>query len=250
MKTPKSALRMTQRSLASYGYTKQRRDSGESDSASDSEGSVKGGGAVKGKRKLDVFEESDSDFGSLNSEDEEELAAMADETAEKLEKTPATTRVVAGLPTPSTTRTLFPVAEERAAKRQRTLAFDDLPDTPSKPSTSSASASTKTVSFSSPPEAPSASNPVDTMLSILAPYNVAPGDADKLRNLLEVESRRRAGAEKSRDFKQKRTEQLDSRIAKLQEELAASKNKERVMHGQITEMRAKVMRHYQDFGNI
>lgn len=253
-KTPK----MTQKSLANYGYTRQRRNSDEitTSSGSDSETEQT---PSKGKRKLDVFaEDPDSDsFGSLDSEDEQELAAMADETA-KNPTTPAATRVVAGLPTPSTTRTLFPGATEgRSEKRQKTMAFDDLPETPSKPSSGASTAtmaakdpsfsSTKTVSFS--PQPTSADDPIDAIMSILQPYSLSVTDTNDIRDRLLAEVRKKTGVEMARDGLRKQVQEKDAKIAKLQGEVAALKNKEEKQHRQITAMKAKTMRLYQDFSD-
>ena len=258
--TPKapasSARRMTQKSLASYGWTRRKSNSDDStdSGASDSEAAKT---PARGKRKRDELEdESDKEsFGSFGSEDESELLALADEAVEK-PKTPAATRIVAGLPTPSTARTLFPgAAEGRGEKRQKTTDFDDLLATPSKqpsgaPSSDTATvqapspATTKTVSFSSQP------NPTDAVMDILQPYALKPEDASAVRNLYEVEVRKRVGAEKGREAKTQRMEEQDAKIAKLQEEVAALRNRERVMQSQITQMKAKGMRLYQDFGMI
>ena len=87
-------------------------------------------------------------------------------------------------------------------------------------------------------------------MDILQPYALKPEDASAVRNLYEVEVRKRVGAEKGREAKTQRMEEQDAKIAKLQEEVAALRNRERVMQSQITQMKAKGMRLYQDFGMI
>lgn len=215
----------------------------------------------KGKRKLDVFEEdSDKDsFGSFDPADEQDLAAMTDETA-KNPKTPAATRMVAGIPTPSTTRTLFPgPTEGRSEKRQKTMAFEDLPETPSKRSSgtsfnststvqNTSPATTKTVSFTSQPT--TVDDPIDAIMDILQPYSLSATDATDIRDRLLAQVRKKTGVELARDGLRKQAKEKDAKIAKLQEDVAALSNKEQQQHRQITAMRAKSLRLHQDFSDL
>ncbi|KAF7535900.1 hypothetical protein G7Z17_g13128 [Cylindrodendrum hubeiense] len=82
------------------------------------------------KRKRDVFEE--DEFSDMESDEERQMVEMADQSAEKLQAqrsfaTPSNTRstdIIAGLPTPSIARTLFP-APTSENKRQKQVTFED-----------------------------------------------------------------------------------------------------------------------------
>lgn len=168
---------LTQKQLTAYDYesttpssTSRRRRRDESDSRSDTKGApydeVSGFAAAASKRKRDVFEDDSDSFSDFSSGEERELIEIADKSAEKLKAQPpppadtssssnsafttpthprSSSAMVAGLPTPSVSRTLFP-----SAKRQKHVSFEDVPATATATTASSSTASPATPGRSTP----------------------------------------------------------------------------------------------------
>lgn len=207
------------------------------------------------KRKRDALEDSgDDSFGALDSDDEREMVALADTAGSRSKtnpKTPTTSRnidTVTGLPTPSTTRTLFPDAASRSNKRHKTVSVEETPDTPSR-------APTTTLSTTAPPSSPIPSspstndavhNPTDEVMALLRPHNLGASVLQSVRSVLATSVRRTRGLALGRDSARTAAREKDARIARLQERVAALENKDRMMNSQITNMKAGIMKLYQD----
>ena len=184
-------------------------------------------------------------------------AADATATGSNNPKTPtATSRTInaaTGLPTPSTTaRTLFPSDASRAAKRPKSVSFEDPQETPSRATGSSSATATATQPLpSSPPtSSPRAGDPVhdptEEVMALLRPHDVDPSTLQSIRSVLATSTRRARGVAHGRDSARAVARDRDATIARLQERVAALENKERMMHSQITNMKAGIMSVWQN----
>lgn len=209
------------------------------------------------KRKRDAFDDDGDDFGHLNSDDERQLAVVADNSAKKSKPSPAaldnapkdayttptanrTVDTIAGLPTPSVTRTLFPKTD----KRHKSVSFKYHPDSAS---------TTPTVSNTTQPSATPSSIPptkdddmAEQILSLLHPQKLDPAVLKSVMALLETSARKMRGVELGRESARAAARSKDVKIARLQERVAALENKDRMNQSQLTDMKAGIMRVYQN----
>ncbi|KAG9256943.1 uncharacterized protein F5Z01DRAFT_647132 [Emericellopsis atlantica] len=247
---------MTQRRLTNYGIKVtpgQRRASDATTTASESGGESPTRDMGKGKGKRKRTEDEDEDLLSLmDSDDEKAMAALADQPPQgTTPQTPAaTTRMAHGLPTPGTARTLFPVS-----KKKRTVSFEeeDTFTTPTKSTTQSSSA-TVAGNPSAHPETPDQEHdPTAQVMSLLRQVkDIKPEILASVKAIIDAAERRAQGVAKGRDVLRSQLHERDSKIARMQETIAALENKDRLQHAQIekmkkekTEMKADLMRFYQ-----
>ena len=256
-KTPAS----TQRQITSYGYSRPGQPSTRSSTAQaraadgDEAPTAAAGPGVVGagpstpcpgpsKRKRDALEEDEfSDFGS---EEEMELVALADNSAQKASMTPSTVRASDVDPaSPSVARTLFPGDR---TKKQKTVSFEaaesSLPTPGPTPHTS------RTTVAASPPPRPDSSSGADDIaaevMALMRGQEVDRAVMDSVRDALESSARRTKGLVKGRDVAREEIAKKDAKIAELQAALVALKNKVRMHHNQVTSMKADLMKVYQD----
>ncbi|KAM0546673.1 hypothetical protein ACHAPJ_010710 [Fusarium lateritium] len=284
---------MTQQSLVSYGYQvtpgRRQSDDNSTDSTSSGEESepdtpmpksdmarTRASGSSKpaspptaavetpslgsAKRRRDVFEEDQDDFSDLGSDEERQMVAIADKSAEKAAAqrrrydTPTTSRstdVIAGLPTPSVTRTLFPGSD---SKRQKQVSFEDSPlrstATMSSATLSANTTPSKTPSVpqdilsSSPPEA--SFDVTDEVMDLLRGQKVDPKVLSSVQNALATAARRTKGIVMGRDSARASLKTKDEKIATLQERITALENRERMHRNQMTNIKAGLMKMYDD----
>ncbi|KAF4336191.1 DNA topoisomerase 3-alpha [Fusarium beomiforme] len=274
---------MTQQSLVSYGYqvTPSRRQSDDDDestqSGNESEpdtpmpkpvrnrtpaldhsklpsepaAAVATPSRGSSKRRHDVFEEDEDDFSDIGSDEERQMAAIADKSAEKAAQgwfiTPTTTRsndAILGLPTPSVSRTLFPTSE---FKRQKQVSFEDTPsrhlDTMSSATLSANTTPSKTPS-SSPPE--TSFDVTDEVMDLLRDQQIDQGVLSSVRSILETAAHRTKGIVLGRDFARASLKAKDEKIATMQERITALENRERMYRNQMTNIKAGLMKMYDD----
>ena len=218
--------------------------------------------------------------GSIVNNNDSKNKNNSNPSQQKLEanpETPAAARntieTTGGLPTPLTARKLFPEASSSSSsrydgnKRQKTVSFEDHPfseTTPSKHSlASSATVQTSTLTPSPPPSSPqtmsnspgsagdsfsgaSGSDLKEEVMSLLAPYRLDPVVLRSVQNALDSAARRNRGLVMGRDAARATARDKDARIAKLQEKVAALENKERMQSKQLTNLKAGLMKVYQD----
>lgn len=282
---------MTQQSLVTYGYqvTPSRRQSDEDSAASTESGeesepdtpmpkSVRDRAQVSGpskssslpavtvqtpsrgttKRRRDVFEEDEEEFSDIASDEERQMAAIADKSAEKAAEkrftTPSTSRsadVISGLPTPSVSRTLFPTSE---SKRQKQVSFDETPSryTDTMSSTTLSANTTPSKTPSRPQELPSGSPPetnydvTEEVMSLLRGQKVDPKTMFSVQNILETAARRTKGIVLGRDTARASLKAKDEKIATLQERIVTLENREKMHRNQMTNIKAGLMKMYDD----
>ncbi|EXL00150.1 hypothetical protein FOQG_00434 [Fusarium oxysporum f. sp. raphani 54005] len=277
---------MTQQSLVSYGYqvTPSRRQS-DDDSASstesgeDSEADTPMPKSVRNrtqiadhsklpspptaavetpsrgpsKRRRDVFEEDEDEFSDIASDEERQMAAIADKSAEKAAQsrftTPTTTRstdAISGMPTPSVSRTLFPTSE---SKRQKQVSFEYTP------SMSSTTLSANTTPSKTPcrMQEPPASSPPETsydvtdeVMNLLRSQNIDKSVLSSVQSILETAARRTKGIVLGRDSARSSLKTKDDNIATMQERITALENRERMHRSQMTNIKAGLMKMYDD----
>ncbi|RGP62134.1 DNA topoisomerase 3-alpha [Fusarium sporotrichioides] len=282
---------MTQQSLVTYGYqvTPNRRQSDEysadsTESGEDSEpdtpmprsarnrtqtsGSSKSSTLSSAaaetptrgpaKRRRDIFEEDEEEFSDPGSDEERQMAAIADKSAEKAAQkrytTPSTSRstdVISGLPTPSVSRTLFPTSE---SKRQKQVSFDESPlrytNTLSSATVSANTTPSKTPSRqqgippSSPPETDY--DVMDEVIGLLRGQKVDPKTLSSVQNILATAARRTKGIVLGRDTARASLKAKDEKITTLQERIAALENREKMHRKQMTDIKAGLMKMYDD----
>lgn len=202
------------------------------------------------KRKRDAVEDPDS-FSDMDSDEERQLAALADNSARKAAgqgkapATPATGRTldpVSGIPTPSVSRTLFPGAES-SSKRQKTVSFED------------ASAGGISTPASKRADAPAAGTPAsgsgdedinEEVMRLLRAKNLDAATLTSVEGLLAKAARRTRGLAMGRDSTRAMLRDKDGKIAQLQGRVAALETKDKMHQSQITNMKANLMRVYQD----
>ncbi|VUC27149.1 unnamed protein product [Clonostachys rosea] len=226
------------------------------------------------KRKRDAFEtdeDQESVYG-MDSEEDEELIALADQTVSSSVKgkgkekavasqsratrrdpyvTPATPRtvdVLGGLPTPSVTRTLF---QSESNKRHKTVSFEESPElqTPSTCTTATVAAPTP----SSPtqpatPRTPGSAIPdvSEEVMPLLQEQNITPDALKSLREVLTKSARKTKGIAAGRDFLRSELSEKDNKIVRLQERVAAVENKNKLHNRQVTNIRAGIMKLYDE----
>ncbi|KAJ4197800.1 hypothetical protein NW767_000954 [Fusarium falciforme] len=212
------------------------------------------------KRKRDVFEddEDEDEFSDLGSDEERQMVAIADKSAEKAAaqrryETPTNMRsadVISGLPTP-VSRTLFPGTD---SKRQKQVSFEDTPSRHSV-ALSSATISADTTPSSTPAglqAAPSSSPPdnsydvTDEIMGLLQDQKVDPGVLRTIKHTLNTAARRTKGIILGRDSARATLKIRDEKIASLQERITALENRERMHRSQMTNIKANLMKMYDD----
>jgi hypothetical protein len=210
------------------------------------------------KRRRDVYEETDEDFSDIGSDEERQMVAIADKSAEKAAQkrytTPSTSHsadVISGLPTPSVSRTLFPTSE---AKRQKQVSFDETPsrytDTMSSTTLSANTTPSKTPfrqqepPASSPPE--TNYDVTDEIMTVLRGKEIDPETLSSVQNILATSARRIKGIVLGRDTARASLKAKDEKIATLQERVAALENRERMHRSQMTNIKAGLMKMYDD----
>jgi flagellar motility protein MotE (MotC chaperone) len=264
-----------QRKLTSFGYSvtrKQRmseRDAIESGTNSDSTGdedpnssqeahkTTMGPQSKSTKRKQDDLD--DDFFDELSPEEVKKLETImdkktsyrSDNVSRDPYRTPETTRTVdmtGGFPTPSVTRTLFPDA---AAKRQKTVSFEQ-----SSASCTISPASTPSAKYihAQPTSSPSEDewDVAQKVMDVLKHHNLESSVLASVQDVLETFVRKTAGIIKGRATARVALKQRDEKIAQLQNRVAALENKEKMLKDQldhandkVTQAKAKVRQVYE-----
>lgn len=83
-------------------------------------------------------------------------------------------------------------------------------------------------------------------MALLRPHDVDPSTLQSIRSVLATSTRRARGVAHGRDSARAVARDRDATIARLQERVAALENKERMMHSQITNMKAGIMSVWQN----
>ncbi|KAF5027677.1 hypothetical protein F66182_238 [Fusarium sp. NRRL 66182] len=288
---------MTQQSLVSYGYqvtpNRYQSDDNETDSADSGDESEPGtpmpksgmartqaSSSVKqsshhptsaletssrgvSKRNRDILEEDEEEdkFSDLGSDEERQMAVMADKSAEKAAAqrryttptNPRTTDVIAGLPTPSVARTLFHASE---AKRQKQVSFEDTPSrytaTTSSATLSADPTPSKTKTPTGQRETPSASPPetgydvTEEVMGLLRGQKIDPKVLSSVQSALATAARRTRGIALGRDSARANLQAKDEKIAAMQERITALENRERMHRYQMTNIKAGLMKMYDE----
>jgi hypothetical protein len=230
------------------------------------------------KRGRDEFEE--DLLSEMDSEEERELATMTDRSAQRFLRAKAYSGQqtdngeddTAAGPSRPIARTLFPQA--KGAKRRKSVSFEE-PE-PSAPTSSKAttndaeSAPPPSTMQMSPPssmeEAPpfpssamtatqqndgdedkeSGDNDItEQVMGLLQTQSIDPSVLASVNNLLVVSTRRTKGLAMGRDSARAAVNEKKMKIGRLQEKIAVLENSERSLNGQITHMKAGLMKMYE-----
>ncbi|KAM0519964.1 hypothetical protein ACHAPE_003236 [Trichoderma viride] len=230
------------------------------------------------KRGRDEFEE--DLLSEMDSEEERELATMTDRSAQRFLRAKAYSGQqtdngeddAAAGPSRPIARTLFPQA--KGAKRRKSVSFEE-PE-PSAPTSSKAttndaeSAPPPSTMQMSPPssmeEAPpfpssamtatqqndgdedkeSGDNDItEQVMGLLQTQSIDPSVLASVNNLLVVSTRRTKGLAMGRDSARAAVNEKKMKIGRLQEKIAVLENSERSLNGQITHMKAGLMKMYE-----
>ena len=205
------------------------------------------------KRKRDELD--DDEFSDLGSDDEQQLAEIADKSAEKAMRhanalaTPAadrTTDAGTNLQTPSVARTLFPSTD---AKRLKTVSFEEPyhvgPPTPARtPATGGRAADLLDTPSSSPHDA--APDVTDQVMALLRGQRLESSVLGAVHALLDTAARKTRGLAMGRESTRAALKLKDDKIARLQERVAALENKEKFHSSQMTNIKAQLMQMYED----
>ncbi|GAB0133190.1 hypothetical protein EsDP_00001603 [Epichloe bromicola] len=199
----------------------------------------------------------DDNFSDLNSDDERKLAVITDESAKKaalkdaandIFTTPTTSRhttdIVAGLPTPSVSRTLFSAS---GSKRSKTVTFEDpvsssMLTTPSKTSSTVSEASAVTPSGT---HYDSTQGFTDQVMALLRGQKIDPTVLRTVHGLLDAASRKTKGIALGRDKTREALQKRDDKIAKLQDKIRSLENKAAFDHQNMTEAKRRIMQAYE-----
>ncbi|KAM0395905.1 hypothetical protein ACHAPZ_008810 [Fusarium culmorum] len=210
------------------------------------------------KRRRDIFEEDEGEFNDLGSDEERQMADIADKSAEKATQqrytTPSASRstdAISGLPTPSVSRTLFPTTE---SKRQKQVSFDE---TPSRHAGTMSSATVP--ANTTPSKTPSgqqgliSSSPFETdydvmdeVMGLLRGKKVDSQTLSSVQNILTTAARRTKGIMLGRDTARASLKAKDEKIATLQKRIVALENRENMHRKQMTDIKANLMKMYDD----
>lgn len=194
----------------------------------------------KRKRTDPEVVEDVTDLSDMDSEGEAELAELADQSAKKYAasrdkgkgpeqayETPSVIRTthVEGLPTPTTNhrhvaRTLFP---DTSTTRHRAVAFD----TPGSPSDATGDISKQ-------------------VLALLSQHSLPASTMSSVSDVLAIAARRIEGITRGRDTARETVRRKEEELAQMQERIRALENKERMYEAQVTNMKAGIMRLYQE----
>lgn len=251
----------TQRPLTSYGIQVSRRPSDPETTDSDVDDDADGAPAAgmhtpcpppSTKRKRDAWEDESGGFDDMSSDEERQLAALTDASArkaaaEKTLPTPAAehTKDAIGSTTPGVARTLFPGAE--SSKRQKTVSFNESPasEVTFAPITPLAKRPEATDAPSSSPDA-TAADVSEEVTRLLRAQNIDGSAIKDVQKLLATAALRTRGITMGRDSARTALKKKDVQIARLQERVAALENKEKMHHSQVTNIKASLMRMYDD----
>lgn len=228
------------------------------------------------KRSRDEFEE--DLLSDVDSEEERELATMTDRSAQKFLPVEAYSGLqaddgeddAAAGPSRPVARTLFPQAQ--GAKRRKSVSFEE-PE-PSAPTT----IHSNDAEFAPPPSTMQMSPPssmeeaapfpssamtatqqndgdedkeggdndiAEQVMSLLQTQCINPSVLASVNNLLVVSARRTKGLAMGRDSAREAVKEKKMKIGRLQEKIAALENSERSLNGQITHMKAGLMKMYE-----
>lgn len=204
------------------------------------------------KRNRDMFD-SDDDFSDFGSNEERQLADIADSSAEKLGRkvgalaTPkaAEPAAAADAPSPAVARTLFPGPDP---KRAKTVTFDDAQPT-GLPTPARSPAATRLAHPVVPPSSPQDAQLDSVVGDVMARLEGQPVDRAVLASvgkLLADSVRRTRGVSMGREAARAALRQKDDQIAQLQERVDALENRHRRQETQLTNMKAGLMKMYQD----
>ncbi|KND94728.1 hypothetical protein TOPH_00360 [Tolypocladium ophioglossoides CBS 100239] len=205
------------------------------------------------KRKRDVFE--DDEFSDMGSDDERQLADIADKSVERFTRhtdafaTPAADRTIdaaTGFPTPSVARTLF---SGTGPKRQKTVTFEEPhpPDLPTPEKTPAAKGRTTDhheTPSSSPPDA--AHDVAHDVMALLSGQKLEGPVLRAVQELLATSDRKTRGLAMGRESTRAALKLKDDKIARLQERVVALENKEKFHNSQLTNIKAQLMKMYED----
>jgi hypothetical protein len=231
------------------------------------------------KRNRDAFE--DDDFGDMDSDEERQLAVMTDRSVDKFIREHAYNDsnrkaedgeddAVASSSRP-VARTLFP--QTQGVKRQKSVSFEEPEPFP--PTSSRATQSNDTeppppsTMQTSPPssmEAPpfpsssmiatlqnddedkdgSSNDITEQVMALLQTQSIDPPVLQSVHNLLLTSTRRTKGIAMGRDSARVAINEKKAKIARLQERIMALENKEQSLNGQITHIKASLMKMYED----
>lgn len=235
------------------------------------------------KRGRDEFEE--DLLSDMDSEEEQELATMTDRSAQKFLREEAYSGgsrqadenendAAAGASRP-VARTLFPQAQ--GVKRRKSVSFEEpepFAPTSSKATTAHSndteSALPPSTMHISPPssmeEAPpfpssamtatqqndddedregGDSDIAEQIMSLLQTQSIDPSVLESVHNLLLVSARRTRGIAMGRDSARAAVNEKKIKIGRLQEKIAVLEDTERSLNGQITHMKAGLMKMYE-----
>ncbi|PNP54391.1 hypothetical protein THARTR1_05598 [Trichoderma harzianum] len=233
------------------------------------------GPSTGAKRKYDVFAE--DDFDDLGSDEERQLADMTDKSVEKFIREQAyddpkaadgEDDVVASSSRP-VARTLFPQAQ--SSKRSKSVSFEEpepFPPTPtkSKDAQSSPTNTQQTTPPSSmdapPPTVPSSAMTATQLnddderedsddvaaqiMDLLQTQSVKPSVLESVRNILATSTRRTRGIAMGRDSARAALNEKKIKIGRMQERIAVLENEKQTLNGQITNIKASLMKMYED----
>ncbi|KAL7901356.1 hypothetical protein HDV63DRAFT_196107 [Trichoderma sp. SZMC 28014] len=234
------------------------------------------------KRGRDEFEE--DLLSDMDSEEERELATMTDRSTQEFLRVGAYSGLqaddgeddAAAGPSRPVARTLFPQAQ--GAKRRKSVSFEE-PE-PSAPTSSRATTVYENDAEPAPPPTgamqmspPSSMDetapfPLSAMattqqtddgedkeigdnditeqiMSLLQTQSIDPSVLASINNLLVVSARRTRGIAMGRDSARAAVNEKKMKIGRLQEKIAALENSERSLNGQITYMKAGLMKMYE-----
>lgn len=236
------------------------------------------------KRKYDAFE--DDDFDDIGSDEERQLADMTDRSVEKFIREHAYDYSnqneeggeddnLAGSSRP-VARTLFPQAQ--SAKRQKAVSFEEPEPFPaaaggraarangspppptstlqtSPPSTMDDSAAAAAAASSSSAATKqddeedkdgSGGDITEQVMGLLQTQSIEPAILQSVHDLLLMSARRTKGIAMGRDSARTAVNEKKMKIARLQERIAALEDKEQSLNGQITHIKASLMKMYED----
>ncbi|GAO13783.1 uncharacterized protein UV8b_03987 [Ustilaginoidea virens] len=199
------------------------------------------------------------EFSDLDSDEERQLARLADRGARPTTPraatatrdvftTPATeTRaidVIGGLPTPSVSRILFPPSE---APRFKTVSFEEPLSTEAVVTPTKAPPSSHAhANAVSPPISPcnAVQDLTSLVMDLLRDQPVDRGVAGSLRKALDAWGRKTAGIAKGRDAARAAAKQKQARISELEETVRALQGKLKYQEEKMTETKRKIQDAY------
>lgn len=207
------------------------------------------------KRSRDDFEPEGDDFSDFGSDEERQLAEIADSSAGKSscsvdafanpKSGPAAAPGTTLPPSPSVARTLFPGTDR---KRQKTVSFDDA-----QPTGLPTPIKSPTASRLGDPSIPSSSplgadldTVVDDVVALLKDQPIESAVLSSVTELLSASVRKTRCIATGTEAARAALKQKDDRIAELQERVAALENRGKSQRTQLTSIKAQLMKMYQD----